>query len=295
MAQHFSTLDTVYVPGPGGRVIVGYDGTPMSKAALDWGAAEALARSSTLHVMMCSTPSDATDFYETGARRRGALHAAVVDLTMRFPGLSVESAATIGDPRDMLSHDAAPTDLLVVGASTGGVVKRLLLGSVPRDAARHSPCPVVVVHEVGPARPVRGALERIVVGVDGSSAADTAIRWACTESEFHGADVSVIHGWEHGSADDAQEIVDRAVEQCRRLTPNPVEGRVVAASPIHALVAAGDDADLIAIGSRGRSGFTTLLFGSVALSVAERAACPVAIAHPRLRLDVDESNEGQQP
>ena len=307
MSQHFEPLDSVFVPGPGGQVIVGYDGSATSAAALDWGAAEALARSSTLHVMMCSTPSDATDFYETGARRRGELHAAVVDLTTRYPGLNVESTATIGDPRDVLSQDAAPSDVLVVGASTGGVVKRLLLGSVPRDAARHSPCPVVVVHGRAGARSDRSVMNRIVVGADGSNAAETAIRWACTESGFHGADVVVVHGWEHGSREDAQLIVDRAVEHCRSLTPNPVAGRLVAASPLDALVAASRDADLVAIGSRGRSGFTTMLFGSVALAVAEHAACPIAITHPRLHRVSDpqdsqqdsqqnsQQNKGQQP
>ncbi|MEO6122285.1 MAG: universal stress protein, partial [Ilumatobacteraceae bacterium] len=284
MSQHFDTLDPVFVPGPGGKVIVGYDGSPTSVAALDWGAAEALVRSSVLHAMMCSTPSDATDFYEAGARRRGELHAAVVDLTMRFPGLHVESTATIGDPRDALSEHAEPADLLVVGASTGGVVKRLLLGSVPRDAARRSPCPVVVVHGRTTTKPDRHTIDRIVVGIDGSIAADTAIQWTCSESGFHGADIVLVHAWERGSREEAQVLLDRAVERCRHLTPNPVEGRLVAGSPTDALVAASRDADLVAIGSRGRSGFATMLFGSVALAVAELAACPIAITHPQRHL-----------
>lgn len=293
MTQHIDTLEPVFVPSPGGKVIVGYDGSPTSVAALDWGAAEALARSSTLHVMMCSTPSDATDFYEAGARRRGELHAAVVDLTMRYPGLHVESTSTIGDPRDALSEHASPSDVLVVGASTGNVVKRLLLGSVPRDAARHGPCPVVVVHDRSAVRLHRGTIDRIVIGIDGSNAADTAIQWACTESGFHGSDIVLVHAWERGPRADAQRILDRAVERSRHLTPNPLEGRLVAASPTNALVAASRDADLVAIGSRGRSGFATMLFGSVALAVAELAACPVAITHPRLHTVSDDQNAPQ--
>jgi nucleotide-binding universal stress UspA family protein len=37
------------------------------------------------------------------------------------------------------------------------------------------------------------------------------------------------------------------------------------------------------VGSRGRSGFKTALFGSVALSLAEDAHCPVVVTHPTLR------------
>jgi nucleotide-binding universal stress UspA family protein len=49
------------------------------------------------------------------------------------------------------------------------------------------------------------------------------------------------------------------------------------------LIQLSQNADLIAIGSRGRSGFKTTLFGSVALTVAGHADCPVAVTHPRLR------------
>jgi len=40
-------------------------------------------------------------------------------------------------------------------------------------------------------------------------------------------------------------------------------------------------ASLLVLGSRGRSGFKTLLFGSVALQVAAHAQCPVWILHPQ--------------
>lgn len=298
MSHFFHRIDRPFVAVPGGQVIVGYDGSAPSVAALDWGAAEAVARSSMLRIMTCSTPLDATDFYEAGAHRRGQLDAATADVATRHPGLQVESTATISDPRDGLTENAGAGDVLVVGASSGGIAKRLLMGSVPRDAARHSPCPVVVVHERADGQDLRSqptTTDRIVIGVDGSNAADTAIQWACTESGFHGADILVVHAWDHGPRDEAQRVVDRAIARCRSLTPNLVEGQLVAASPIEALVAASRDADLVAIGSRGRSGFTTLLFGSVALAVAELAACPIAITHPRLNLNnqpLDDSING---
>jgi nucleotide-binding universal stress UspA family protein len=49
------------------------------------------------------------------------------------------------------------------------------------------------------------------------------------------------------------------------------------------LAAASRSADLIVVGSRGSSGFRTMLFGSVTLLLVECAACPVAVIPPQLR------------
>lgn len=61
------------------------------------------------------------------------------------------------------------------------------------------------------------------------------------------------------------------------------EGRVESApSPWQEIVAVADelDADVIAIGSRGRSGLTKVLLGSVAAAVAQHSRRSVLIVHP---------------
>jgi nucleotide-binding universal stress UspA family protein len=56
----------------------------------------------------------------------------------------------------------------------------------------------------------------------------------------------------------------------------------VDATPWQAIVRIGDelDADVIAIGSRGRTGLTKVLLGSVASAVAQHSARSVLIVHP---------------
>ena len=80
-------------------------------------------------------------------------------------------------------------------------------------------------------------------------------------------------------------VLDLAVNECRHRTSVAVHGRLCEGDPASAVVEASRDADIVTIGSRGRSGFKTALFGSVALSVAGSADCPVAVTHPTPRSD----------
>jgi nucleotide-binding universal stress UspA family protein len=261
------------------RIVAGFDGSDGSAAAVEWAAREALARGSTLRVVTCSAVPPAIDYSGVGSRQVLSLSEAVEATRRRHPGLVVQQSATHLDASSALLAEATEADLLVIGSSERGAARGLLFGSVARTAARRSPCPVVIVRGCR-TRPVR----RIVVAVDGSNAASTAVDWACDEAERHRAEILVVHAREGDlSRAEAQCIVDLTVNECRERTTRPVRGDLLEGEPAAAITGASHDADLIAIGSRGRSGFKTALFGSVALSVAEHAACPVAITHPRVR------------
>jgi nucleotide-binding universal stress UspA family protein len=156
-----------------------------------------------------------------------------------------QATLAILGPDDDLLREAVGAELLIGGASASGQGLRLLFSSVPLGA-RRSACPVVVVRGLA-----RRAMRRILVGVDGSNAAAVGLDWAIEEADRHGADVAVVHASQRGAAEE--------------------------------LVAKSGAADLLVVGSRGRSGFKTMLFGSVALAVVEDARCPVVVIHPQLR------------
>jgi nucleotide-binding universal stress UspA family protein len=134
---------------------------------------------------------------------------------------------------------------------------------------------------------------RIVVGVDGSTASERAVRWAATEAERRGAALDVVHAWmtpyppnpfEH-FADPAPfeaqgaEILDRATKSLVVSSPLNIQPRpvLVREYPSKALVHSAEGAELLVVGSRGRGGFSGLLLGSVSQSCAHHAPCPVAV------------------
>jgi nucleotide-binding universal stress UspA family protein len=59
--------------------------------------------------------------------------------------------------------------------------------------------------------------------------------------------------------------------------PLPIEKRLVEDDPSDALVAEGEAADLVVVGSSGRSGLASVLLGSVSRHVISHARCPVVV------------------
>lgn len=132
--------------------------------------------------------------------------------------------------------------------------------------------------------------DRIVVGVDGSSSSEEALRWAVRHARLTGQPVEAVTSWEipvnfsvgpltdfdwKGQATTTlQDTVAKVVDQA---DGERVSQRVVKGHPAQVLIDAAADAGLVVIGSRGRGGFTGMLLGSVSQHVLARAACPVVI------------------
>ena len=142
--------------------------------------------------------------------------------------------------------------------------------------------------------------ERIVVGIDGSSASVRALEWALHQAERTGASVEAVHAWEvpamYGtgmmvlpSGEDfdkaAKQSLERAVAQATQATGGrtnvPIELRTVSGHPAKILVEMAENADLLVVGSRGHGGFVGTLVGSVSQSAVQHATCPVVIVRDK--------------
>ena len=252
-----------------------------STLAIEWAVREVAARGSSLRIGGSGMRRGLLDHYAIDHLQEQKLARVIHSLRDEHASLVVERATTTGDPRKALIEAAEDADLLVLSASPDESAETVLLGSLARRAMRRSPCPVVIVRgaRTGPVR-------HIVLGVDGSGASGSALDWACREANLHRADLLVVHARQADiSLAEAGCVLDLAVNECRERTGVGIRGVLTDGPPASALIHASRSADLVAVGSRGRSGFRTAVFGSVALAVAESADCSVAVIHPTLRVD----------
>ena len=125
------------------------------------------------------------------------------------------------------------------------------------------------------------ALQPVVVGVDASASARDAAEWAADLAAAWNAPlhlVQVVLGW----PDDApvprlprwlRELVD-AAERCGVDT---VEAEVVPGGIVDTLLDRAAGARMLVVGSYGDAAWTGMLAGSVAVTLIDRAPCPVAV------------------
>jgi nucleotide-binding universal stress UspA family protein len=142
----------------------------------------------------------------------------------------------------------------------------------------------------------------IVVGVDGSKASRAALRWAAEEAGFRDARLVAVSAWTFvppaplaepgmvpmpssdlpGQLDAeraaAEEELDAVLsETFPEGAPVEIERKLVEGDPADVLEAEAEQADLVVVGSRGRSGIAAALLGSVTRHVVDHAACPVVV------------------
>ena len=279
------------------KITVGYDGSAPSSEAVMWAAAEAKTRGARLRIVSCYEIPLAGDAVSGWAATeaysslidgcRAALDQIRDVVVEANPGIEIDLEASAGPASTALVENVDPDDLIVVGASGHHGAAAFWLGSTPRHVVRHSRCPVVVVR--GGAS--RGCPDRVVVGIDGSPSSEDALRWAGDEADRHGIPLIVVHGWLYPYLPvdttssqardltnvDAACLLERAVESVREEFGAEVDGELVEAGPVTALLETVRDGDLLVIGSRGRGALAANLFGSTVNSVLDQCPVPVVV------------------
>ncbi|WBO68206.1 universal stress protein [Streptomyces camelliae] len=128
----------------------------------------------------------------------------------------------------------------------------------------------------------------ITAGVDGSQESLAALAWAGREAVRRGLPLRVVHAWRYaeqlatadrgtqrGWASDAVTEAVRAVAERHPQLVTTVD--VVEGEPVHALVRAAADAEMLVLGSRGHGPVVGFLLGSVGQQVIAGTARPVVL------------------
>lgn len=184
-------------------------------------------------------------------------------------------------------------DLIAIGARGLGAVSRFFLGSTSDRIAQHAPCAVLVVR---PGEDSSAPLERFMLAYDGSPAADAAAERLLSLPLTAAQSVyirSVIETAPWGSTSSVatqvyaylesqlkpklDQLVHRFSEQGVNASASLQVAHQVADDLIE--VATRQQADLLVMGSVGKSAWQRLLLGSVTLRVLHHAPCSVWIEH----------------
>lgn len=284
------------------NILVGVDGSHEALQAAEWAAARAKINNAQLQIVCAyALPSYTAASMESGFAviDNDAIRASaqtVVDEALTHLaklGYQAEGRVEPGDPTAVLVQLSQQADLIVVGTrGTGGFADRLL-GATSSALAAYSRCPVVVV-------PARSAdrqftpVQKIVIGVDGSSRSRKSLRRAIEEAALWGAQLTAVDAVPMASSAGVLAWLPATVDRESILRDVRDELKAICAAEtagsgveIHAHALDGNPAalltefstavELVVVGTRGRGGFAGVLMGSTSQSVLAHSTCPVLV------------------
>lgn len=143
----------------------------------------------------------------------------------------------------------------------------------------------------------------VVVGYDGSPAAEWAVDWAAREAVRRGRNLVVLFAVDMsglyrpevtiGKYGDYPERMARAITRegmarARAAAPQvSVDSKTTGLGAATALTEASVRASLLVVGGRGRSRLSEALLGTVQFAVTAHAECPVVVVPPGCDVEVD--------
>lgn len=193
-----------------------------------------------------------------------------------------------------LSEDVG-AEVILVGSRGHGTIGSMVLGSTSAEVADQAHCPVVVARKT--------SLKRVLLGSDGSSYARSAENILAQWSLFAETEIEVVSvanltmPWSSGMAAggygerdvNVAETTAAVIEEFQNVATSAAarlgdagrdaSARTVQGDPAAELLrlAREEDADLIVVGTHGRTGLHRLLAGSVARNVMLHAPCSVMV------------------
>jgi nucleotide-binding universal stress UspA family protein len=138
-------------------VVVGYDGSPASEAAVDWAAEQAVRTGERLDLVTAweyptswGSTIPLPDGYDPAKDARQMLDPVIERLHGAHPDLDVRAHVVEGHPAEVLTEASKHGSLLVVASRGHRALTGVLLGSVSQHCVTHADCPVVVFREPEP-------------------------------------------------------------------------------------------------------------------------------------------------
>lgn len=293
-------------------VVAGLDGSPESRAAVEWAAREAELRDLALKIVhvrepvpepMAQAPLVGGETMQHWTERVPRESAEGVRL--RHPGLVVSIEQPSGRPAEALAMATQDAELIVLGSRAMGGIGGFMVGSVGLSVVAHAVRPVVLVrageqaaeeHEPDPAG-VSSAAEPfrpVVLGLDTGHPDETLLEFAFDTAVRRGTSLTAVHGWNPppyyaygmpGGQTAHSPVAEREAaaltEVLRPWRQKYPDVEVIEecrfGSPAPHLVDASAGASLVVVGRRVRRSHFGNHIGHVTHAVLHHSAAPVAV------------------
>lgn len=273
------------------RILVAVDGSEASLHALQ----EAFKISTSWVTVIAVTPFYEGDLRLLGVPKSDRLIREPCDTALaQAEELAAEAGALIRpvcergvpDERIVKLAELGSRDLIVMGASGHSRLENLLVGSVSRRVIGYTSKDILVV-------PIKGVVgwERILLATDGSSRSRAAADRALELAQIYGSELLVISVQDFPAAlrgvapQERLELLkicqNQVAEVVKRAEALKIkaEGVIMEGGAYTAIVDLAQEyrADLIIMGSHGKTGLSRLLMGRVTERVIGQAPCPVLV------------------
>ncbi|HKC52753.1 MAG TPA: universal stress protein [Myxococcota bacterium] len=224
------------------------------------------------------------------ARREAVQRVETLAATLRARGVRASSSSSTEEPSSAICARAAElgTDLVALGTRGHTGLAHVVFGSIAERVARTAPCAVLTTHADSPAP---AAYRCVLVPTDFSPDSEAALAWARSLVSRTGGKLVLLHAYDlpqlvlTGSALAAASVEKALMDSAREklaelrqtLSGVAVETHVSATRPDPAILDAVErvHADLVVLGTRGRTGLAHVVLGSTAERVIRRAHVPV--------------------
>jgi nucleotide-binding universal stress UspA family protein len=294
------------------NILVPLDGSALSEAALPYAVAVAKAKKAALQLLTV-IDIDTGSFFAGRAKEEIDFVLRVQSDTSNYlsskrtqlskEGVAATSAVLTGRAADEILHEAEQIDAsMVVMATHGrGGLERWALGSVADKVMRLSERPVLLVRPAdagAAARPVK--LNRILVPLDGSALAESAVAPAAEIASATGASITLlrVEPWlstQWWAAEglyvpdlsqleaEAEAAAKDYLTRARAQIPEEVTTEIILLRGTVAGVleefSARDEIDLVIMSTHGRGGVRRFVLGSEADRLV-RSGAPTLLIHP---------------
>ncbi len=279
-------------------IIVGYDGSESSKAALKESSLWVKKHGGRLFLVhavffneeeFANLPAQREQRLELG----GKICKTAKQTILAEDAIEVESLLCEGDPPDVIADVARgkQADLIALGTYGRRGLRQLLMGSVTVEVILKATCDVLVVKRQ--CSECTGQYSTLLVSFDGSEYSRKALQRACELAKADNAVVSVLYVIpryeemiEFFKTESIQKSLRREAEhiiaQAQKIAAESgvsIKTHIREGNAADEVIIAAEslENDLIIMGTHGWKGFSKAIMGSTTRRVVTHASCPVLV------------------